>query len=261
MIIQRPPLDKSSQFQKMVEHVFLKNNDIGILQNETRICRYTNLDTLINILNGKYRVNPRVYFPDRCEQGDFGLKSHFPLTIYGDTISEVQRERHQLKLRKRNLLKEWHTSCFTLSEHEDYLFWRTYTDSRFGVMLTTTIGSFLDSIKRPEKYDIFIGRMEYNLDILSDDINYHAFKKSPAYKGENELRIYFIKNVSSKINVNEIDHLRPKPLFFEVDAEKLIKSITLSPFMDKIFARRFTAFMHENYKSIKIKQSNINERL
>lgn len=207
-----------SEFKQFRKNVWISPD----LSTASPIFRYTSFENLLSILNGDIYLPKRCSFTDRRERGEY----------QSDKIRCMQTEnilapkRNEITRRNNNAFKlstSFPVSCWTLNRNESYLMWRAYTPNSLGVRLETTIENFIDA------FQINIGQKIYCSCIHYEEEKYPIapidilFYKDMGYYMESEVRFYVVDdapNNGDKANC-----------FFQVDAQHLLRSATLSPLM------------------------------
>lgn len=219
------------------------------VDNNLTIYQYMDLDYLLYLLKRQeYYVKPKKYFFDKHER-NLPLKSHFRIEPVGENCyKRIQKpddsfEKSQQFHESGNLL----TACWTKHDGENVLMWKNFT-SKLGVCIKSTIASFIASFKTDD-FVICCGRMFYKGIEYYDDNIERLFIKDKAFKGEEEIRFYFIPS-------DKIDTSKMKGLSIAVDPKVMIDEIILSPYIDKIAANELKEFIAREYK-VKVNQSKI----
>lgn len=225
-----PVLDKN-QCKEIRKDVFLYGDDSDITL-DTKICRYMNFEHLVTILKGRLYVPMKKKFSDLHESGHHYNEFIYRLKPVGDSSEKYEKIFDDEK-EKRVGSQYWLTLCFTTDVREDYFFWRTYTNGKCGVRITTTIKQFLDSLSF-DGYELFIGKMKYvDCECPSHNVNQYAFWKTDAYKNESELRIYFQPKQQDLIEEHSEMAAAKDHVTFRIDAENMVTKIILTPFFPK----------------------------
>lgn len=191
----------------------------------TPIYRYTNLLTLLQILSGSFFVNLKKGFSDKYEKGETFRTTCYDFCVAGESLTNEQLEKSQVL---RTYVKETLyllASCWTKEKREDYLMWKSYASEMSGIRISSTIKSLLESIDTTG-YKVYIGEMRYKnlLKVPLSEVTNGLFEKSIYYKGEDEIRFYFVPLKGADRNA--------APLFLKVtDPLPLLQEIILSPFL------------------------------
>lgn len=162
----------------------------GIDINAT-IARYQSSIPAIHLLNGEISFSRRSCFSDLTETGEY----LDPISILSNTIiGFASKCRDNLVRKKIEMVKSTcalYASCWTLKEPESYLMWKSYAPDKTGILATTTIRQFLDSILIPDDSYLICGPMEYLTEEIDKRNFYDAlFTKYFPYKEEQEFRFY-----------------------------------------------------------------------
>lgn len=101
--------------------------------------------------------------------------------------------------------------------------WQTYA-SKLGVIIRTTIGDFINSLKTCNDYDTLrCCKIKYKNATFYDSFDTYLTTKDKAFRDEQELRFYFL---------NEATEKKEHKIFVPIDYKKMIKSVAISPFVD-----------------------------
>lgn len=204
---------------------------------------YRYMSELYPLLTGNIHLSQRIDFSDAYEHGVDRNPFAHQLTCVGVEVTQQDEDRFRMIERERLSTLNWSTICFAFDAEDDYFFWNCYTSENFGIRYQTTLQKLIDSIVLPDNYEMFIGVIDYKRDCPSQKISDYAFHKFEGYKRETELRIYFLPKEKN---------LEPlKDLHF--NAEKMIDSIKLSPFLSSSQKKNIYGFINEKYPFFKQK--------
>lgn len=142
--------------------------------------------------------------------------------------SKEKYEQNEKRINKIEETAKWLTSCWT-ENRNNILMWQTYTKGYCGVCIESTICDFIKSIKH-NNYNILCGKVDYGCYSPSMRTKEYAFNKLPQYKDEKEIRFYFLNNKDQYTNEQKKIH-RLSYNVFDIEPEKMIDSIILSPFI------------------------------
>lgn len=229
-------LDKK-QFKK------LENKNIYISDDKllsAPICKYTDLFNLLLLLSNEFYVGAKKRFSDMLESGDCFLNFSVDLNIIGEPLSKMEWKMSQQMREDVKETRDWLTSCWTLKTEEDYFMWKTYAPNLYSVKIETSLLCLLDSLDLSD-YEVYISKMNYQDDrhILKDFTAYMFYKYS-YYKGEEEVRLYFLP-----LNPKETKH---DSVYLKVKSpDKLITGITLSPFLSQTSKCKLKEFLIKEY--------------
>lgn len=242
-------LDKT-KFEKL-DNTNIYISDKKLLS--VHICKYTSLFNLLMILSNEYYIGSKKYFPDKLESGDCYLTFAEDFEIADRPHSIEKQER--IKQIREDVKKttDWLTSCWTLKTEEDYFMWRTYAPDPHSVKIDTTLSHLLNSLEL-SNYEVYISKMNYQpRRHVLQDLTQYAFYKYSYYKGEEEIRLYFLPLTSQEKTTSV--HLNI------IDLSQLITGITLSPFLPPTSRNKLREFLIKKYNVKKdlIMYSNINE--
>ena len=208
------------------------------------------LDYLLRLLKKqKYYVKPKKYFSDKHECS-LPIKSLFRIAPVGENDNDIKDQTPNDYLIKSRQFRESGnllTACWTEHNGENVLMWKNFT-SKLGVCIKSTIANFIASFKKDD-FVICCGRMFYEGIKYHNDNIERLFIKDKAFKGEEEIRFYFIPS-------DKIDTSKMKGLSIAVDPKVMIDEIILSPYIDKIAANELIAYLKGEY-DVKVKQSQI----
>lgn len=131
-------------------------------------------------------------------------------------------------------------NCWTAEEEESYALWKIYLGGqKLGFAVKSTVGRLIEAIEQgedeyPEEY--YIGRVEYNENLLTEDMNRLKMltRKMPFYRYENEIRLVILNYPRSEGGTKT-----PYPLnigrHVRVNTKTLIESTYVSPFAPSWF--------------------------
>lgn len=226
-----------------------------IINPNTTICRYMDLDKFLPLLEGHFYVPRKLNFPDSGESGKIPPKFWFGFSCVNEKWerqSEMVSKRQERRNRYIKSLLESRlllTSCWIIDNGEDYLMWNSYA-RKLGVCLRTTIADLMYSLDYDkENYlpicsPIFYEKINYNEDFLES-----MFKKEPYYQSENEVRFYFVPKDSIPSCAIED--------FNNVDVEKILKE-TAKNEEKKFKESQKSHSKYDLYKIFEIKPEFIN---
>lgn len=183
-------------------------------------------DSLLQILNGKFYMACKETFNDHFDAVKyFPVNARWEYTPFGEKTS---KEKYEKRINKIEETAKWLTSCWT-ENRNNILMWQTYTKGYCGVCIESTICDFIKSIKH-NNYNILCGKVDYGCYSPSMRTKEYAFNKLPQYKDEKEIRFYFLNNKDQYTNEQKKIH-RLSYNVFDIEPEKMIDSIILSPFI------------------------------
>lgn len=195
------------------------------------VFRYMQFEHLISMIkNQKLYVPNRLSFNDRTEQGS----KENPKNMFG--FVAVCRNKKQQKIQNemytaiRKAIYSVCVSCWTYDTNladekrandveENYLMWKSYGDSGISCRIETTIRDLINSIPNDIDIEILMSNVEYqrNERVYNGVAQQCIFEKPVYYRYENELRVCVLRNDSH--------------VLIPIDPSKMIKRITLSPFI------------------------------
>ena len=218
---------------------------------ETKIYRYTSLDTLLHILSrSEYYVSKRICFTDKNEQGSFrNLKYAFDRgPVGGDALDYCKAYQKYLQEQKVEVIQSF-VSCWTEREKECYLMWKSYASKGIGVRIETTVGQLLKSLQdNPVK--IFCARVDYKPEGYKDTWFKRMFVKKEEYEQEQEIRICLRPENAEQRCCNGLPFKLTKPF---------ITSVVLSPFLSVLEQKFLLESLNKNYPNLDIRQSRVIE--
>lgn len=237
---------KMNSNEKGLRHFIIMD---GVDENLT-IYQYMDLDYLLHLLKKQeYYVKPKKYFSDKHECR-LPIKSLFRIAPVGENDNDIKDQTpndYLIKSRQFHESGNLLTACWTEHNGENVLMWKNFT-SKLGVCIKSTIANFIASFKKDD-FVICCGRMFYEGIKYHNDNIERLFIKDKAFKGEEEIRFYFIPS-------DKIDTSKMKGLSIDVDPKVMINEIILSPYIDKIAANELKAYLKGEY-DVKVKQSQI----
>lgn len=186
-------------------------------------------DSLLQILNGKFYMACKEAFNDHFDAVKyFPVNARWGYTPFGEKTSKEKYEQNEKRINKIEETAKWLTSCWT-ENRNNILMWQTYTKGYCGVCIESTICDFIKSIKH-NNYNILCGKVDYGCYSPSMRTKEYAFNELPQYKDEKEIRFYFLNNKDQYTNEQKKIH-RLSYNVFDIEPEKMIDSIILSPFI------------------------------
>lgn len=227
----------------------LEDKNIYVAQDidpNTSIFKYTELFNLLMLSRNQFYVGAKKNFSDKLESGEefFILNSDF--TIAGEPLPESQVIRSKQFRQEIKKTKDWLTACWTLKKEEDFFMWKTYAPNPFSVRIETTIQNLLDTFDFDD-YNIFVDRINYS-DIKKciKDVTDYAFYKYNFYKGEEELRIYFLPTDMHVVDADK--HGNKTGVYLQLKSPLLIKSVLLSPFLRPASKMKLKELLEQQFK-------------
>ena len=218
---------------------------------DTKIYRYTSLDTLLHILSrSEYYVSKRICFTDKNEQGSFrNLKYGFDMCpVGGDAPEYCEAYQKYLQEQKVEAIQSF-VSCWTEREKECYLMWKSYASKGIGVRIEATVGKLLKSLQdNPVK--IYCARVDYEPEVYKDTWFKRMFVKKEEYEQEQEIRICLRPENAYQRCCNGLPFKLTKPF---------ITSVVLSPFLSVLEQKFLLESLNRNYSDLEIRRSQIIE--
>lgn len=153
-------------------------------------------------------------------------------------LCEVEHTVHEiLSEMKQNTI----VSCWTESEHESNVMWRSYTGVKGeGIAIKTTYRDLLESVCPEAKPFLTSGEVKY-LNYNQDDIPINSlaplFHKRIEFKSEEEVRVAAALSFELKGTriVIDPDIEKNGGLYIQVDLNRLINEVVVSPNSDPWF--------------------------
>ena len=218
---------------------------------DTKIYRYTCLDTVLHILSrSEYYVSKRICFTDKNEQGLYrNLKYSFDLFPVGGDAPEYCEAYQKYVREQKNAAMQAFVSCWTEKETECYLMWKSYASGGIGVRMETTIGKLLGSLQN-NSVKIYCARVEYKPEGYRDTWFKRMFVKKEEYEQEQEIRICLRPENAEQRCCNGLPFKLTKPF---------ITSVVLSPFRSVLEQKFLLESLNKNYPNLDIRQSRIIE--
>lgn len=227
----------------------LEDKNIYVAQDidpNTSIFKYTELFNLLMLSRNQFYVGAKKNFSDKLESGEefFILNSDF--TIAGEPLPESQVIRSKQFRQEIKKTKDWLTACWTLKKEEDFFMWKTYAPGPFSVGIETTIQDLLDTFDFDD-YNIFVNKINYEgTRKCIKDITDYAFYKYNFYKGEEELRIYFLPTVRHTIETDK--NGKETDIYLKLKSPLPIKSLLLSPFLRPASKIKLKELLEQQFK-------------
>lgn len=229
------------------------------LRPHTPIYRYMDLDFFLCMLKRKkLYVSKRRTFQDKDER-QLPIKCLFPLHVANTKQADLKEKTEAIIENWRNYKEtgNWHVSCWTLRNDENYLMWKSYT-TKFGVRIATTIDKLIDAIT-PNNYNILCGKLLYNGFHATQELGELLFSKSGYYSNEEEVRFYFEPKSTSIADETLSDNSIEIPLKLNVGGHHFLNEIILSPFIKDDAAMVLCEMLQnmDQLKGCRICKSNI----
>lgn len=195
----------------------------------TPIFKYTELFNLLMLSRNQFYVGAKKNFPDKLESGEEFLILSSDFGIAGESRHESQVKKSKQLQQEIKMTKNWLTTCWTLKQEEDFFLWKAYAPNPFSVRIGTTIQDLLDTFDF-DNYNIFVDKTNYKgTKKCIKDITDYAFYKYNFYKGEEELRIYFLPTDIHTIETDK--HAKKTDVYLQLKSPLPIKSLLLSPLL------------------------------
>lgn len=222
-VITLGALLNGSNFENLKDSIYYQKN----LSLETPIYRYIRIGYFFDMLERNvFYIAPRSSFSDRYEKGwRRNPKFMFEMIPVGNLEQEEKAlEYHRIR---REELKQVYISSWTLDSHdykgcsyEDFLMWKSRGEDT--VRIKTTIKDLLSCIDFKE-LPVLLSSVKYEEDKQTRSIFEQVFQKTPEYINEQEIRLCIPhKVINNELVISNI--------------WKLVRQITLSPFMQPLLA-------------------------
>ena len=244
---------KNESYRKCGD-VYLHSN---IADLDRPIFRYMQFQHLLQILKSKkLYISNRSTFPDKTEHGwKENPKDVFPLSsVVGD--ERLNKERAKYAYSKWKKAYNICISCWTYDVHssidsignENYLMWKSYGFSNVSCRIETTIRELVHSIENKTGVDVVMSEVSYvKPQLATGNIQKYIFEKNPYYQYENEVRLCVLK--------------QEPYVLLDINPSKIIKEITLSPFINNLFSNFLIEKFQIDYPELShlIRKSHIME--
>lgn len=221
------------------------------LSSNQKIFKYTTISNLLMLLGyrdgkGKLYITQRNNFSDRREKGEFyDRKNHFyRFNVVNEKPSEQTLNSWKYRDKQIKESCELYTSCWTCKEEEDFLMWKAYGGTDFGIRIGTTIEKVVQSVDF-STFNIYCSKMRYGKEKPIYEVIDAMFYKTNYYKGEEELRFYLIEK--------EQDKERRNSMLFTVSPQIMIEEVILSPFAKIEMVEITQEFLLQKYSYLKDK--------
>lgn len=215
------------------------------------ICQYLRLDYLISLLEtGQFYVRRRKCFCDRNESF-YDKRLGFDFSAVGENT--FPQHQHNNRLFTYRDIVTCPTSCWSMTERESYLMWKSYA-TEVGACIRTTTHNLIASLKIDLDYEndenrVLCGSMNYKVPLIhSTDESSQLFDKDIVYADENEFRFYFLLKSDTQEDSSGI-HI-------PIDTTVMIDEVILSPFINRDAADMLLRMLRCTY-NINVSVSNI----
>jgi len=234
------------------------------------IFRYTDLDSLLQILSGTFYVPAKEGFK-QYDSLDAGRKLiYLYLTAFSAACEEPAPPKSKEEIEKEKLLstnmrmsKGFLASCWTTTR-DSYLMWRAYTSGTNGVIIKSCVHDVIASLKTMKDYYAYCVKMSYDGYYYGMPFVNYLFTKNRFYQDEKEIRFYFLPKKIEEYNTPPTDEELAKRAvctgeFFKIEPAVMISEIILSPFMRGNSFKELKDLLEGKYSFLKgkIKKSSI----
>lgn len=210
---------------------FLINTSVNGFNNDTKIYRYMDFDCFLQIMDKKFYVSAKKQFSDCYDAGTkVPLREMFKnfVKVCGGK-EEAQKNYTSIELMEMfKKSQNYLASCWTLNK-DDILMWQAYTHGNCGICIESSVGNVIAALdsNAVKSYLICCSPMYYDGYSNLKDVEEILFLKQNQYKGEKEVRFYFLKDKYNGESANsDINYV-----MFNINPEVLIDKVLLSPFM------------------------------
>lgn len=222
------------------------------LKLDTKIYRYTSLDTLLHISSQlEYHICKRLFFTDKNEQG--GYRNHkysFDLCPVGGDASDYCEAYQEYVKEQKIEARDFFVSCWTENTLESYLMWKSYASGGIGIRIETTIGQLLESLKN-NQFKIFCARVDYKPEGYKDTWFKRVFIKKEEYRQEHEIRICVSPKDPRQRSCDRLTLKLSNPF---------ITAAILSPFFSILEQKFLLEHMNKSYPQLAISRSQLIEK-
>lgn len=125
-----------------------------------------------------------------------------------------------------------YSNCWTRSEHDEYVLWKSYASLTDGIAIKTTVKRLIESLDQDDLRQVYASNVqyinyetEYSFTMTNGFIVLLAphFTKRKYFEAEKEFRLLYWDN-KGKFTTS------PNGLLFKVNLETLLESVYVSPF-------------------------------
>lgn len=208
-------------------------------------------------------ISTQEIFFSRIDKLDDKYEATFPLA--NDNHPSVKNNKivekfynSRKKINYEN--REWiYINCWHINEHESAAMWQLYGKSRESIAIETTYENLKNLLPQNTKIGI-IHYLDYNSESINriDSVT-HIFYKRKSFEHEKEVRIYLQdENISENgfVEISKKNNSYGKKINIEI--EKLITTIHVSPTADEWFLELVKKVVQEDYKlNIEVDKSDL----
>lgn len=219
-----------------------------------KIFRYMPLEYLLSMIASKELYVPnRSQFPDAVEHGYYeNPKYKFQMGLIPKNkkerkfYSEISESKYKKEMSAYNIC----VSCWTCDDDltENYLMWKAYGNKSICCCLETTVNDLVESIEDNGGVDVLLSDVNYREEHPnSGSVQDYVFEKRLYYKDEREFRLCVLS--------------QEEKFLLKINPNKLIKGVTLSPFIGKNVSNVLIDEFKDGYKdcNFSVNKSLINE--
>ncbi len=219
---------------------FKKHQSLENVPDNSKIWRYITLARFISLLERKqlYFHNIRGFedrFEGRYTPVDFDPEKNPNYRIAYDNA------KIDLNIERAKFINAWH-----LNDFESEAMWELYTNKLEGIAIQSTFLRLKNSFKHCQEI-VYIGKVEYKdrrnelTDLSDKDGILVNFVKDVSYEFEKELRVLLhlpakiTEKINNKTKAKWENAVKNGGIYANVDLEKLIGGVLISPFAEKWF--------------------------
>lgn len=225
-------------------------------------CRYDKLKSIdpYECSNSKYELE-QINFASKCLSEIGNLQNH-------SILKDNKYLQNSILDCMANLDRRYFISCWHINNYESVAMWDSFTNSKTGVAIKTTLGNLKNSIQ-DDKYNLLFEPVRYvDLSVSTDKID-KVIRKSKYFEHEKELRVYFeyidkYIDEEEEMNINgqklyrtmsKITNLERIPI--KVNLNELINEVVVSPNAEEWFINLISKVLKDYKISNEAKCSDI----
>lgn len=232
MYTEHPVLQTSNSFDKPVWRYMDFWKFLNLL--ETKALYFSNSDNLGDNYEGRI---PKFILDEMLE---LDIKN-------GNSMNSELNDFLEKYLRKTHLISSW-----SYADGESFALWKMYAKDKTGIAIETDLQSLKEAFASTTR-DIYIGEINYineeNYFFSTKNMFYPFLTKLDFYKFENEIRCITLLD-EKELTISKL---------IDVDLERLIKKIHISPNSKPEFYKLLTILKNEYQLSFEICYSKISD--
>lgn len=204
--------------------MYVKHEQLKNTEGNNRLWKYMSLSKFLNLLNGKLYFNRVDCFEDVFESTYPEYNTIHRGELYDDINEEEIKHVFDLLMIKSRL--HTYVSCFHKNDYESAFMWKQYAGDD-GVAILTTVDRLKECFHNElrEIYICDVDYIDYEREFMPEgNIFYLSLHKRKSFVYENEVRCLFSDNFNKPLYNGE------KGLLMEVDLQKLIDKVYISPY-------------------------------